>query len=89
MESFILDSASSVFNLNGFSKSIEFGTGRFLETNFRQIRRCTPALQHVISFLVIKNKLFYVASSVGTMYLLLYQRRKPSNVHMFSTFHTS
>ena len=42
----------------GFSKRMEFGTGRFLETNIRQIRKCTPELQHVNAFLVIRSNQF-------------------------------
>ena len=68
----------------GFSKWIEFGTGRFVEANFRQIRTGTPELQHVNSFLVIKGKHFCIASSVVTTSLLLYQRKKSLNVHIFS-----
>ena len=37
------------------SEWIEFGTGRFVETNIRQIRKFTHESQHVNSFLVIKS----------------------------------
>ena len=37
---------------------MEFGAGRFVETNIRKIWKCTPELQRVNSFLVTKIKHF-------------------------------
>ena len=45
--------------LIGFSKWVEFGAGRSVETNIRQIRKCTPELQHVNSFFCDKKQAFF------------------------------
>ena len=73
----------------GFSKWIEFGTGRFVETNICQVRKCTPSFNMSILFLWQKERIFWIASSVGTTSLLLYQRRKSLKVHIFPRFHIS
>ena len=67
-------------NFISSTEELHFSVCWFVQANISLVLECETELQSINAFAVVKEKRFCIASKVGAMSLLLYQRKKSVNV---------